>query len=116
MSLRKKYFPEDVRIARRVVKKWKGVLAGEFDEMGDNCPYCTGGCFACPVYHKTGWGHCHGTPYWDWVKHQRDHHYRKDRFKIEVGCCECIVLVKNILDFATTLQKKVEERCPGVVK
>lgn len=53
---------------RCIVEKWALLVKSPQGKHEPDCPLCEAypGCSGCPIYEKTGWGQCSGTPYRVW--------------------------------------------------
>ena len=62
---------------RGSIAKWEAIVAGTGEDLGyKNCPLCAefwddGVCSGCPVSDATGEAGCAGTPYDDYLDHEK---------------------------------------------
>jgi len=126
---------KNYKLLKKSIEKWQNILDGtELDKGGDNCPLCQElfsltfqdflqcrfrdflQCRGCPVRKSTGKPGCRKTPYMDWVKHQRDHHYpsyeEMHKGGIKIECFGCRILALRELNFLRELAKR-GEGAPG---
>ena len=90
------------------IKKWKRIVAstGAMDNGSDDCLLCqtTGPfCEDCPVVGDSGYIMCRGTPYMDWLNHQKDEHGDYEEYSRTPRCKECLRLAKAERDFLISL-------------
>jgi hypothetical protein len=111
---------ETLRALKGSIKKWESIIRGkEIDKGTDNCALCklfcsddemcTNNGTHCPIYDRTTYTGCEGSPYDEWSEHQSDCHEAcaPDGSKIECGVCERIA--KSELKFLKSLLPKKKE-------
>jgi hypothetical protein len=95
---------ETLKALKGSIEKHENILDGsERDEGTKNCPLCqlfhNDRCEGCPIFEKTGFQGCEGTPYEDWDEHQDEAHSGDNT----VQCEECERLVKLEIEFLKSL-------------
>ncbi len=105
------YSKKQIRKALKKEKvKWANIYQ---DHKGDgkDCPLCDmymfmNDCRMCPIMTKTGLPNCVGTPYNEWVRHQKNEHGVDMSNGIVVRCSECKLLAKKQATFISMLLKE----------
>ncbi len=92
------------------IQKWQDILAGKIKDHGtDNCPLCVLFvnkeviCRNCPVYKITFRSGCSGTPYINWITHQKLIHDAHLENGLGITCKECEKHAKNEIIFLEDL-------------
>ena len=97
--------------------KWTKISKGTgVDKFWENCALCKEFaldrtlCYGCPVYARTGYKGCKGTPWYVW----RDHHWGVHnnyscKLKKVKGCTECDRLAQKELKFLVSLLPRIRK-------
>jgi hypothetical protein len=92
----------DIEALVKSKRKWQNVLAGAQEDGRHDCPLCklyydaSSDCKGCPISEFVGFEDCAGTPYEEWLAHQKETHRVYDR---KVRCHRCASIAKSELEF-----------------
>ncbi len=95
------------------IEKWSKIVRSTraLDKRGKNCPLCilfgAVDCEGCPIASKVLTDDCFGTPYREWLNHQRqDHPTTKLVAHRHSECIVCLDIAKAELNFLKSLLPK----------
>ena len=101
-----------LKALKKSIKKWEKIVNEEGVDWGLDCSLCKlfieNNCVDCPVYIKTKMRSCIGTPYAEWVHHQRDSHVDEFTEAYEIECPKCKELARKELEFLKSLLPEKE--------
>ena len=81
-------------VIEKTINYWNKVIKGEIPDSGKiYFPLChafwhDSTCYGCPVEEETGMWRCCGTPYEEWILHNRRIHNNKSTERY-IECDEC---------------------------
>ncbi len=103
-----------IKALKKSEVRWANIYQGHSMVNGD-CSLCDmflflNDCQLCPIMNKTGLSNCKGTPYDQWIDHQKYAHGVDSGTGVVVRCEECSKFAKRQLTFITTLLKELKAK------